>query len=141
MRLVAIILRLNSNSAMRTILMRQNRPDQLLESCNHLESVKMPELKLIVLKTTQPDALRGFYTQLGFQFVEEQHGKGPVHFSAALGDGILEIYPLSGGVEADQTTRLGFAVSDLESIVECLDEAHVRSKPEANRMGAESSRS
>ena len=79
--------------------------------------------------------MRGFYTQLGFQFVQEQHGTGPVHHSAPLGDGILEIYPLSDGVEADQTTRLGFAVSDLESIVECLDEAHVRSKPKHTEWG------
>ncbi len=55
--------------------------------------------------------------------------------SAALGDGVLEIYPLSGGVEADQTTRLGFAVSDLESIVECLNEAYVRSKPKQTEWG------
>ena len=92
----------------------------------------MPALKLIVLKTTQPDALRGFYAQLGFQFVQEQHGTGPVHHSAPLGDGILEIYPLSGGVEADKTTRLGFAVSDLESIVACFDECTLdrsQSKP------------
>ncbi len=96
----------------------------------------MPELKLIVLKTTQPDALRGFYTQLGFQFVEEQHGKGPVHFSAALGDGVLEIYPLPDDAEADSTTRLGFAVEGIEAIVERLaGTADVISKPKATEWG------
>jgi len=76
-----------------------------------------PSLKLIVLKTTDIGLLRQFYTQLGFQFVEEQHGKGPVHCSASLGDGILEIYPLPDGAEADLTTRLGFSVLDPNSVL------------------------
>ena len=68
-----------------------------------------PSLKLIVLKTNDVGALRGFYTRIGFQFVEEQHGRGPVHFSAAPGDGILEIHPLPEHAIADGTTRLGIA--------------------------------
>lgn len=96
----------------------------------------MPELKLIVLKTTQPDALHGFYTQLGFQFVEEQHGKGPVHFSAALGDGVLEIYPLPDDAETDATTRLGFAVEGIEGIVKRFaGTADVISKPKTTEWG------
>ena len=82
----------------------------------------MPDLslKLIVLKTPQLDSVRGFYTRMGFQFVEEQHGSGPVHFSAPLGDGILEIYPLQEGASADSSTRLGFGVSDLPAVIETL---------------------
>lgn len=52
----------------------------------------MPNLQLLVLKTTRLDAVRDFYSEIGFEFVEEQHGKGPVHFSAPLGAGILEVY-------------------------------------------------
>lgn len=69
---------------------------------------------------SQSETLRGFYTKLGFQFVEEQHGKGPLHYSAALGDGILEIYPLSVGSETDSSTRLGFAVADFAAVIENL---------------------
>ncbi len=78
----------------------------------------MPQLRLLVLKTSQAETLRGFYTKLGFQFIEEQHGKGPLHYSASLGDGILEIYPLPVGSETDSSTQLGFAVADFASIIE-----------------------
>ncbi|MCR9197326.1 MAG: hypothetical protein NXI04_01660 [Planctomycetaceae bacterium] len=76
-----------------------------------------PSLKLIVLKTTDTEALRQFYTQIGFEFAEEQHGSGPVHCSAALGHGVLEIYPLPDGAHADATTRLGFGVANLHSVL------------------------
>lgn len=79
-----------------------------------------PHLKLVVLKTNQLQLVRDFYTRLGFHFVEEQHGKGPRHFSAPLGDGTLEFYPLSDGTKADTTTRLGFSVSCMDSVIESL---------------------
>lgn len=78
----------------------------------------MPQLKLLVLKTLQAETLRDFYTRLGFSFVEEQHGNGPVHYSAPLGDGILEIYPLTEGTAADSATRIGFAVAHLADVIE-----------------------
>ena len=65
-----------------------------------------PSLKLIVLKTPDTQSLSQFYTHIGFQFVEEQHGNGPIHCSAAFGSGVLEIYPLSDGALADATIRL-----------------------------------
>lgn len=76
-----------------------------------------PLLKLIVLKTPDTESLCQFYTQIGFQFVEEQHGNGPIHRCAAFGDGVLEIYPLPDGAGADATTRLGFGVANLQSIL------------------------
>ena len=79
-----------------------------------------PTLKLIVLKTAQVESLRDFYARIGFRFVEEQHGKGPVHFSTSLGDGVLEIYPLPVGAVGDSTTRVGFGVADLASVLEEL---------------------
>jgi catechol 2,3-dioxygenase-like lactoylglutathione lyase family enzyme len=95
-----------------------------------------PSLKLIVLKTNNVESLRAFYTRLGFRFVEEQHGKGPLHFSAPLGDGILEIYPLPDGALADTTTRLGFAVSGVDSINASLIETEYGvSKPKQTEWG------
>ena len=79
-----------------------------------------PSLKLVVLKAPQLKPVQEFYTRLGFQFVEEQHGNGPVHFSAPLGDGILEIYPLPQGTVADSSTRLGLGVADLPAVIEEL---------------------
>ena len=84
-----------------------------------------PQLKLIVLKTDDVESLRRFYAALGFQFVQEQHGNGPLHYSAVIGDGILEIYPLPAGTAADSSTRLGFSVQDIASVLKTLGESAV----------------
>lgn len=77
-----------------------------------------PALKLLVLKTTHVDRLRAFYQALGVELVEEQHGSGPLHYAAQVGNAMLEIYPLPGeGGVADATTRLGFAVEDLAEVI------------------------
>lgn len=74
-------------------------------------------LRLLVLKTHDVDSVVAFYRTLGLAFAEEQHGKGPLHHSAPLGDGIVEIYPLSKDQSADSTTRLGFTVADPDAVV------------------------
>ena len=76
-------------------------------------------LSLLVLKTEQLNRLKYFYETLGMEFQPEQHGNGPVHFSAPLGGMVLEIYPLPEG-EADRTTRLGFIVDEVGSLAESL---------------------
>jgi lactoylglutathione lyase len=95
-----------------------------------------PSLKLLVLKTPHVESAHKFYTRLGFQFAEEQHGNGPVHYSAAFGDGILEIYPLPVSSEADSTTRLGISVRDVGAVVELLrDTTEVISRPTVTKWG------
>ena len=81
----------------------------------------MPEvsLSLIVLKTHQLDVVKFFYETIGIEFVEEQHGTGPVHFAGKFGGVVLEIYPLPEG-QADTTTRLGFVVEDLGHVITAL---------------------
>lgn len=78
-------------------------------------------LRLLVLKTHDVAALVSFYDCLGLQFQEEQHGNGPVHHSAALDDGIMEIYPLPTEQAVDATTRLGFAISNPDAVVEAIE--------------------
>jgi lactoylglutathione lyase len=78
------------------------------------------EFRLVVIKTSQLSALRRFYEQLGLAFVEEQHGKGPIHFSANVAGIVLEIYPLPNDVLVDASTRLGFAVENLTAVCESL---------------------
>lgn len=67
-------------------------------------------ISLLVLYTEQLDACRSFYAGLGLPLVQEQHGAGPVHYAAELGDGlVIEIYP----GKPDRTTgrlRLGLTV-------------------------------
>ena len=74
-------------------------------------------LRLLVLKTLDVEQLCRFYESLGLRFTEEHHGNGPVHYSAPLGDGIIEIYPLPADKQVDQSARLGFAIDDPDSAV------------------------
>ena len=72
-------------------------------------------LRLLVLKTDRVAVLCNFYGALGVKFKKEQHGNGPVHYSAQLDHGILEVYPLSDGERTDSTLRLGFSLADPDS--------------------------
>jgi hypothetical protein len=76
--------------------------------------------RLMVIKTHQLSALTRFYELVGLAFVQEQHGKGPVHYSANVAGIVLEIYPLPGEASVDASMRLGFAVEDLEGVCESL---------------------
>jgi catechol 2,3-dioxygenase-like lactoylglutathione lyase family enzyme len=95
-------------------------------------------LSLVVLKTRQVDALRGFYGSLGIELAQEQHGKGPVHFAGRVGDVVLEVYPLpEDGTPVDGTTRLGFVVSRLAEVVQALQDLGnpVVTEPQATQWG------
>jgi predicted enzyme related to lactoylglutathione lyase len=78
-------------------------------------------LQLLVLKTHDVSTVVAFYQSLGFTFTEEQHGNGPPHHSAPLGEGNLEIYPLPDDQTVDSTTRLGFAIADPDAAVNSAD--------------------
>jgi predicted enzyme related to lactoylglutathione lyase len=95
-------------------------------------------LTLLVLKTHQQTRLQTFYTALGIAFTEEQHGDGPLHFAAHIGELVLEIYPLPADAgPADTTTRLGFSVPELDEKVRLLEVAGatVVSRPKATEWG------
>lgn len=78
-------------------------------------------LNLLVLKTRQLEQVRAFYECLGVTFSAERHGNGPAHYAGQLGAAVLEVYPLpEDGTAADSTTRLGFAVADLENVLGSL---------------------
>lgn len=78
-------------------------------------------LRLLVLKTHNALEVVAFYESLGLTFTEEHHGKGPLHHSAPLGDGIMEIYPLPDDQSVDATTRLGFAIPNPDLTVAAVD--------------------
>ncbi len=97
-----------------------------------------PELSLLVLKTGQHQDLLNFYSILGLSFQEEKHGNGPVHFSCSVGSFVFEIYPLPKSVEtADNTTRLGFNVNDLDNVIKNLrnNNHQIISEPANNEWG------
>ena len=80
-------------------------------------------LQLIVIKTNKLPELVKFYSALGLVFDHHRHGNGPLHFSAAAGATVLELYPLPKGIASpDATTRLGFTVQDLDGVLRRLKE-------------------
>ncbi len=100
--------------------------------------MKNVALSLVVLKSAQVDALRMFYSAVGIELVEEQHGKGPLHYAGHVGDAVLELYPLTDDVlAADTTTRLGFTVDRLINIIDAVKalEAVVVTEPRATEWG------
>lgn len=81
------------------------------------------ELRLLVIRTSDMERLKAFYSLFGLTFDYHKHGKSPYHYSATLGSTILEIYPLAKGQSgAEINVRLGFAVNNFETIVKLLKE-------------------
>ena len=77
------------------------------------------KMLVLILRKLQPQ--QSFYQTLGVDLVEEQHGKGPVHFAGRAGAVVIEVYPLPDeGSPVDSSTRLGFAVENLAMIVQAL---------------------
>lgn len=68
----------------------------------------LPHLNPLVLRCRNIEATRDFYTRLGLSFRQEQHGTGPIHYSARLGSLLLELYPTQ---QEPDNTRLGFSFS------------------------------
>lgn len=77
----------------------------------------LTRISLIILRSARIQVLLEFYRALGLSFVEEQHGKGPIHYSCDIDGTILEIYPGEEGVAPHRqqggATMLGFTVSSL----------------------------
>ena len=48
---------------------------------------------VFVIKTAELEKTRAFFETLGLTFVEEKHGKGPVHYACERNGVVFEIYP------------------------------------------------
>ena len=78
-----------------------------------------PKLNLLVIRSVATTQTVSFYSILGFVFVQEQHGKGPVHWAANLGSLVFEIYPATPN-ESANLIRLGFAIDEIAKTVDAL---------------------
>ena len=74
-------------------------------------------LNLVVIYSHNLTKSIGFYEKLGLTFEQEQHGKGPVHYSCNLGSVVLEIYPALNNTVTTKL-RLGFSLPDIEKVME-----------------------
>jgi catechol 2,3-dioxygenase-like lactoylglutathione lyase family enzyme len=82
-------------------------------------------MSLVVLQSADLEAAKDFYSALGLEFVEEQHGSGPRHFSTTLGSLVLEIYPRRTD-RPSAPARLGFRVPSLDQTLEVLRRRRAR---------------
>ena len=81
------------------------------------------QIKLLVIRTPDLSRLAAFYELLGLKPEYHKHGNSPYHYSAQIGNIILEIYPLAKGqAEADKELRLGFEIDSFENVVDLLKE-------------------
>jgi lactoylglutathione lyase len=85
------------------------------------------KINLIVLKTNQLHALAQFYEGLGLRFEYHKHEQGIFHYSTVLDGTVFEIYPLPKKIPVpDTTTRLGFEVPNLKTLLEDLKHKGVK---------------
>ncbi|EPC03325.1 hypothetical protein L861_17435 [Litchfieldella anticariensis FP35 = DSM 16096] len=99
----------------------------------------MPELGLVVIRVSDLEASRRWYERIGFEFYEEQHGDGPVHYAAVQSGFVFELYPQLTPNPVSSGIRLGFYVHDVHAIVEAnMAPESVVVKPNAafGRLGA-----
>ena len=80
----------------------------------------MRNLSLLVLRCGNIERAKSFYELFGMAFVKEQHGNGPVHYACILDQTVFEIYPAKSPQEVDLTTRLGFAVENIDEVMRGL---------------------
>jgi predicted enzyme related to lactoylglutathione lyase len=84
------------------------------------------DIRLIVLRTSDTKRLADFYSLFGLTFDYHKHGNSPLHYSASIGQTVLEIYPLTKSQsEADKNLRLGFGIDNFDKTVLTLKELQV----------------
>lgn len=81
-------------------------------------------LAFLTLYAKHLEETAALYRILGMEFVEEQHGSGPVHLTATAAGIALEIYPGEGG--NCPGLILGFESADLDDVRQRLLAAEIR---------------
>lgn len=80
------------------------------------------KIKLIVVRTQDPENLVNFYSLLGLSFEYHKHGNSLYHYSAFVDGIVFEIYPLTKSqTEPDKYLRLGFEIEGFDSVIELLN--------------------
>lgn len=84
------------------------------------------DIRLIVLRTSDTKKLADFYSLLGLTFDYHKHENSPFHYSASIGQTVLEIYPFAKNqTDADKNLRLGFGIDNFDETVLELKELKV----------------
>jgi lactoylglutathione lyase len=84
------------------------------------------DIRLLVLRTSDMKRLADFYSVFGLNFDYHKHGNSPLHYSATIGQTVLEIYPLTKSqTEPDKNLRLGFGIDNFDETVQKLKELKI----------------
>ena len=84
------------------------------------------DIRLLVLRTSDTKRLADFYSLLGMTFDYHKHGNSPLHYSATIGQTILEIYPLTKSqTEPDKNLRLGFGIDNFDETIKTLKKLEI----------------
>lgn len=94
------------------------------------------DIRLLVLRTGDTKKLADFYGLFGQTFDYYKHGNSPFHYSASIGQTVLEIYPLTKSqTEADKNLRLGFGIDNFDQTILTLKELQVPFELEPTQTG------
>lgn len=74
------------------------------------------DINLVVLRSADLTRAEQFYSAIGLRLAREQHGTGPEHLAAELGDAVFEIYR-QGDSESTLGTRIGFRVPSVADAI------------------------
>lgn len=93
-------------------------------------------LSFLVIRTINIENTLSFYSALGMEFIEEQHGlSNLVHYACDLGNIVLEIYPCQATLANSENKQkmgaesmLGFNVTSLEKTLYNLEKLGIKSK-------------
>ncbi len=77
-------------------------------------------LNLIVIRVANLERAGEFYALLGLGFERHTHGKGPEHLAAEDQGMVFELYPASEKQPVSSSTRIGFAVEDVDALFQVL---------------------
>ena len=100
--------------------------------------MNVPRVNLIVLRVADIDRAEAFYRLLGLEFSKHAHGSGPLHYAAESDGFVFELYPCSPGHPVTTSTRIGFAVADVDEAASKLGTvpgARVVSAPKDSEWG------
>ena len=80
-----------------------------------------PFVNLVVLRSEDIDRASTFYSAMGLLFLKHRHGAGPEHYSSEVAGFVFEIYPIGSAHQPTTSTRIGFSVDDVDSVIHLLE--------------------
>jgi hypothetical protein len=80
----------------------------------------LPRFNLVVIRVADIDRAAAFYSLLGITFAKHAHGTGTVHYAWETEGFVFELYAAAAEQPVAPSTRIGFAVADVDAAVAAL---------------------